>query len=256
MRRVAASAEELRQQFAKEGFNILLVSRSLDKLKTTQQELQNTYKNIDVHYIQFDFNEKTALEDYQNAFGKLTETFDISIVVNNVGTYEEGYFARVKLEDHMKLINVNVVPQTILTKLFSVYLSGRKKRSAVIDISSFTSIMPLPIFSIYAATKSFSYYLSRALAEEYKNYNIDFLAVRLLFAATKLSKKKANGWAVITADQSVEGVLNDFGYENETFGHWVHKVQAFLFSLVPKCLIYPAMRIVFRMNRKPKIKDQ
>jgi len=238
------------EELAKEGFNIILVSRTLEKLKKVSSEIQLLNKKIQVEYIAFDFDKRTTIEDYQQIFGNLTNKYDISILINNVGAYEEGLFANQSMEQILKLVNVNVLPQTILTKIFCNYLSKRKKRSAIIDLSSFVSLHPAPFCSsTYSSSKSYNYYLSRALSEEFDNINIDVMPVRLVFAETNMSKKKSNGWLVITPTQCVTGVLNDLGYEKETVGHISHKIQFFFINLVPRFVFYLIFRFAVKLGK-------
>lgn len=220
------------EEFAKEGFNIILLSRNQNKLSEVSKFLQSKFK-INTLNIEFDFTQKYSIEEYKQ-LEKLFENYDISILVNNVGTNIRGYMKEVSLENYKDIINVNIVPQTFLTKIFSEYLSKRSKRSAVIDLSSVSSTIPTPYRAIYTATKSFNYLLSRALADEFENMNIDFLCVQPLFVGTPLTRMRPDGYKVISAEQCANGILNDLGYEKLTNGHWVHKIQAFLFRILPE----------------------
>ncbi len=73
---------------AKEGFNIIQVSRSPEKLKTCEEELRNKYPNIKVVSLPFDFSKKVQLNDYSSDFSEILSKYDVSILVNNVGTGE------------------------------------------------------------------------------------------------------------------------------------------------------------------------
>jgi len=243
------------EEFAREGFNIIMVSRSLEKLNRVKSEILYSNKNskIKIELIEFDFEKKFALEDYKNTFENLDKKFDISILINNIGYYEEGLFGNVSLESHKRHVFLNVLPQTFLTKIFAQSIAKRQNRSAVIDLSSFASFAPVPFSAVYCASKNYNYYLSRALAEEWENNNIDFLVVRLVFAETNMSKKKADGLIVISPTQCVNGVLDDLGYEKETCGFWSHKVQFFFINLLPRFVLYLVMKIQLRFG-KDKVK--
>jgi 17beta-estradiol 17-dehydrogenase / very-long-chain 3-oxoacyl-CoA reductase len=225
------------EELAREGFNIILVSRTLDKLQKVAQEISSEFK-VKTHVVQFNFAENFKPEDYTKTFNPILENFDVAILVNNVGFNHRGYHTEIPLESFITMINVNILPQTILTKVFSEKLMKRNKRSAIIDLSSVTAEMPLSYRAMYAATKSFNYYLSRALGEEYKNLNIDFLCVKPLFVASLMTMRKADNCKVITPNQCAGGSLNDLGYEFTTFGHWIHKIQAFFMLHLPAWLVY------------------
>jgi 17beta-estradiol 17-dehydrogenase / very-long-chain 3-oxoacyl-CoA reductase len=225
------------EELAREGFNLILVSRTLEKLEKVSKELEDKFK-IKTHIVPFDFSKNHDIENYYKNFSNIAENFDVSILVNNVGTIDRGYHHQVPLEGFFNTVNVNIIPQTVLTKIFSKFLTKREKRSAVIDLSSITAELPLPFRAIYSASKCFNYYLSRALAEEYRNFNIDFLCVKPLYVASLMTKKIADGWKVITPEQCASGSLNDLGYENETNGHWIHKLQAAVLTKVPAWILY------------------
>ena len=226
------------EEFAKIGFNIILVSRTLEKLNKVADELKKLNPKIKTEVLEYDFAKKTDLESYNNAFEPLCKNFDVSIIVNNVGILYIGYFEGRTLENYYDMVNVNCNAQTVITKIFVDKMSKRTSRSCFIDISSAYTFIPLPTSSVYSATKSFNSYLTRALAEEYESYNVDFVVVKPFFVESLMSDMKADGYKVITAKQHVNGVLNDVGYEKETYGHWTHKIQAEILGRIPKFLVY------------------
>ena len=79
-------------EFAKLGFNIILVSRTLSKLNDVANELKLINSNILTEVIEFDFTILFTIHDYQLAFSEVIEKKDISILVNNVGFTESKTF--------------------------------------------------------------------------------------------------------------------------------------------------------------------
>jgi 17beta-estradiol 17-dehydrogenase / very-long-chain 3-oxoacyl-CoA reductase len=230
-------------ELARTGFNIILVSRTESKLKTVSDELKKSNPNIKTHYIPYDFDKQTTEEHYTKTFGNLQEKFDISILVNNVGTEHHNTFDRVRVDCLYTAINLNIIPQVVLTKILFNKMNKRK-RSAVISLSSFAGEFPFAMKSLYSATKIFNHYLSKGLKEETSmNSNIDWLSVKPLEVETVLSTTKADGFMVITPKQCADAILNDLGYEEETYTHWAHKIQAFvLMNFLPKILFYAVVK--------------
>jgi 17beta-estradiol 17-dehydrogenase / very-long-chain 3-oxoacyl-CoA reductase len=224
-------------QLAQEGLNIILVSRSQEKLNKVEKEVNEKFKSIKTTTIAFDFGQKTQISDYTSTFSKLTEKYDISLLVNNVGNMYNSLLSNQSLEDCYNGMVVNIFPQTLLTKIFTPYLQQRKNRSGVIDLSSFVTLFPIPGYAIYSATKSYNRFLSKALWAEFEDRNIDFLCVKPGKVDTPLAKIKADGFIALTSDQCATGILNDLGYESETFGHWIHKIHGFVLGLIPISLI-------------------
>lgn len=226
------------QEFAREGFNIILVSRTMEKLKKVEKEISQSYPNIKTHTIEFDFSKKTKVEEYMSAFSGIQEKFDISILVNNVGMLVKGYFCSLNPEDVENVLNTNVLSQALLTKIFLDKLSNRNKRSAIIDLSSIASVRPIPGSSLYAATKSFNHFLSRGIAEEVDNFNVDVLCVKPGWVSTPLTGYRKQSLATISPEECVNGCLNDLGYEKVSEGHWRHKIFFFLVNSIPDWLFY------------------
>jgi 17beta-estradiol 17-dehydrogenase / very-long-chain 3-oxoacyl-CoA reductase len=239
------------EQLAKEGFNIILVSRSAEKLTKVANEIKSSYM-VEVQTIPFDFSKLVTVEEYRKAFGNLQATLDISILVNNVGVSIGGFFNNLSIEEIKNCIDINVIPQTLITKILEEKMSKRKYRSAIINLSSFASTFPMAGVAMYCATKSYNDFLSRALSAEYEGNNIDVLDVKPLYAETNLTQLKAQKF-VITATQSVEGALNDLGYERETYGHIKHKIQAyFITSFIAIPGVFGLMRMI-RKRTKTKV---
>lgn len=240
------------EEFAKIGFNIILVSRTLEKLKKVSEELKQINPKIKTEIIEFDFVKNTDLASYNKTFEPISKNYDVSIVVNNVGINYRGYFETRTLENYYDMINVNCVAQTLITKIFVDKMSKRSSRSGFIDLSSVSAFTPLPYRSVYAATKSFNSFLTRALAEEYEAFNVDFLVVKPLFVESLMTGMKADGFKAISPKQHVNGTLNDLGYEKETNGHWIHKIQAEFLNRIPKFLVYKLLK-QSRKQEKEKI---
>jgi 17beta-estradiol 17-dehydrogenase / very-long-chain 3-oxoacyl-CoA reductase len=232
------------EDLAMSGFNIILVSRTLSKLKKVADDIKNANPEISTQCIEYDFEKRNTLNDYLEVFSNLQEKYDISILINNVGTEQHNTFEQVRINYMFTTLNLNVIPQTILTKIFYTGMNTRKNKSAIINLSSFAGEFPFPMKSLYSATKVFNHYLSIGLMEETKlNSNIDWLSVKPLEVETVLSTTKADGITVITARKCAESLLNDLGYEDETYTHWTHKIQAFiLLNLIPRRLMYAVFR--------------
>lgn len=92
------------------GFNLILISRTEQKLKTTAEWLKTF--NVDVKYICFDFDNSNK-QMYVNLVKEIIEIGDVGILINNVGAFEMHPF---ELEDKINsLINMNVYAGTALS---------------------------------------------------------------------------------------------------------------------------------------------
>jgi 17beta-estradiol 17-dehydrogenase / very-long-chain 3-oxoacyl-CoA reductase len=90
---VTGSTDGIGKAFAMElasrGFNIVLISRNIDKLNATAKEVQakgkaSGFNDIQTRVLVFDFCDDTSLEAYNELYKKISN-LDISVLVNNVG---------------------------------------------------------------------------------------------------------------------------------------------------------------------------
>jgi 17beta-estradiol 17-dehydrogenase / very-long-chain 3-oxoacyl-CoA reductase len=236
------------EEFASMGFNIVLASRNHSKLQKVAKELRTAY-NIQTHTITYDFLTHSKTDDYIEAFYELDQ--DISVLVNNIGTSYPSLFKNQTVNQVKNIIDLNVTPQSVLTRLFAERMMKRQQRSAVIDISSISCFRPFPYSNIYSASKIFGNYLTKALAYEYRDDRIDFLSVLPGLVETNLSRMKADGYHVISPQHHVIAALNDLGYENETCGYWYHKIEFFVLNLLPDFVVYNSIsEMVFQRIAK------
>lgn len=61
---------------------------------------------------------------------------DISILINNAGFMVPGDFERISLEEHKQMIDVGIMPATMITKLLTNKMLSRGKRTAVVFVTS------------------------------------------------------------------------------------------------------------------------
>lgn len=223
--------------FAKRGFNIILVSRTLSKLEDVAKEIKAASQhNIQVKVIEFDFTILTTEADYRKAFSDVVNKDDVSIIVNNVGYTEIKKFDKLSGKSVQDIINLNVTPQAIISQLFIPKLLTRKSRSAIINLSSFASQIQAVGFIEYNAVKTFNNHHSLLMSEELKE-NVDVLSVRPMWVATPLAKKTANWYHTITTEMLSNSVLNQLGHDNESFGHFIHEWQARAILNLPNFLL-------------------
>jgi 17beta-estradiol 17-dehydrogenase / very-long-chain 3-oxoacyl-CoA reductase len=220
-------------QLAKLKFNLILVSRNIEKLKKVSDELKNKFINLQTILIEFDFSKKFSIKDYEKIFlnNKEIKNLDISILINNIGISQRELFTNYSLEFIMDTININIVSQSLLTKIFINKLLNRNKKSAIISMSSYSATLPLILSSIYCASKIYDDYLIRAIAEENKGKNIDFLSVRPQYVNTPSRAEHKKEFKAISTEECVTGIFQDLGYETVTNGYWSHCIKGVIFDI-------------------------
>ena len=217
-------------EFAKQGFNIVLVARNLQKLNKVATELRQLNSNIKTQIVVADFSNSADLNLFDSIVEQIKD-LDISILINNVGVYPIYRFGEMSEQDVKDTVIVNTLPQVMLTHKLIKRLSSRKNRSAIINVSSMMANTPMPYFPIYCATKVFNDYFSRSLAGEHPN--IDITCLRPAFVSTTVVSRLERNRSMISVDECVKGFLNKLGRETGTSGHWKHELLSVVIRLLP-----------------------
>ncbi len=98
------------------------------------------------------------------------------LLVNNAGMGDYGEFASSRWEKTDAMMQLNM---TALTHLTHGVLPGMIARGGgdILNVSSLASILPIPDFAVYAATKAYVTSFSEALRIELKQHGINVLAL-------------------------------------------------------------------------------
>lgn len=153
---------EMAKQFAALNYNLILVARSVDKLKEIKKELESTYK-IEVEFIQKDLSKPDlAKELFLEVKAK---NLIVSHLVNNAGFGDYGNFLETSLEQEINMIGLNVTGVVVLTKLFAQDMAVRNS-GKIMNVASILSFIPFPFYSVYSATKTFVLAFSETIAAE------------------------------------------------------------------------------------------
>ncbi|HVZ56439.1 MAG TPA: SDR family NAD(P)-dependent oxidoreductase, partial [Chitinophagaceae bacterium] len=112
---------ELAREFARDGYDLVLVARSEDKLRTLARELGA--RGITAHVLPLDLSDyRRAREVY--AFCR-TRNLEVAFLVNNAGFGDFRFFQFSNWEKQERMINLNITALTYLTRLFLPDLVSR-----------------------------------------------------------------------------------------------------------------------------------
>lgn len=164
---------ELAKVFARLSYQLVLVSRNSAKLEEIRHNLSSEY-NIDVTVISKDLSEHQAAMEIYNELEK--KQIVIDVLVNNAGV---GDFGEFKDEDYYKLsrmLHLNIVALTELTRLFLKGMIDRKD-GRILNISSLAAFLPGPYMAVYYASKAYVKSFSQALSEELRSTGVKVTAV-------------------------------------------------------------------------------
>jgi len=162
------------RQLAPSCESMVLVARRGDLMEQLAADLRLSHSEITIYCITQDLTveaDRTALFKQLKVNGLVPD-----LLVNNAGMGDYGDFANAHWSKLDSMLQVNV---TALTHLCHGFLPGMiaQGRGAIINVSSLASVLPIPDFAVYAATKAYVSSFSEALRMELREFGIPVLAV-------------------------------------------------------------------------------
>jgi len=236
---------------AKRGINIVLISRTEDKLKIVAKEIESL--GVQVKIIAFDFSQTDGYEKIQDELKDL----DVGILINNVGmSYDHpDFYSQYSDEYFQSMVNLNVFS---VLKMTRSVLDGmvKRKKGLIVHMSSSSSLIPVPFLSVYSASKVFVNNFGLSLGKEYAKNGIISQVVVPYFIATKLSKLRPNGAMVPTAEAFAKQAVNAMGLCPLMTGFWSHEMLVYIQSLLPSSLVNMKTYSLMDATRRKWLKKQ
>ncbi|MCU0753079.1 MAG: SDR family oxidoreductase, partial [Akkermansiaceae bacterium] len=173
----AGLGEEYARQLAPRVMRLVLVARRADRLEKIAAAIRAEFPETAVAVIAADLaqpSERLRLADVLHADGLAPD-----LLVNNAGLGDYGEFATAEWPRLEAMLRVNVEALTHLTHLL---VPGMRRRGggAIINLSSLASLLPIPDFAVYAATKAYVTSFSEALRIELREHGIRVHGIRVL----------------------------------------------------------------------------
>ncbi len=158
---------ELAKEFARVGYDLILVARNGSDLESAAAELRSLGVGVDTYPADVsaaDFCDRFA-EHFKDKMNS------IEVLVNNAATGRIGKLHTVAKEGLEQILALNVVALTRLTHFFLGYFLAAK-RGKILNVASTAAFIPGPYFSTYHASKAYIVSFSKALAYEYRQEGI------------------------------------------------------------------------------------
>jgi short-subunit dehydrogenase len=154
--------------FAKEGYDLVLVARSKDKLDAIAKELEKKYSKK-VTVIAKDLSKPSAAKELWKLIND--QKLEINCLVNNAGFGSNGPFLESTFEKESEMIQLNVNFLAELTYLVAGKMKERKS-GEILNVASTAAFQPGPFMSNYYATKAYVLSFSEGIAEELSSFGI------------------------------------------------------------------------------------
>lgn len=233
------------RRLVKEGFNIVMISRDLEKLEQKKEELKLLNGNIQILVIAKDFTGSDKAVFFKD-IGEKLKGLDISIVINNVGLSIEKDFYELETKEIKDMFAVNVLAHFGLTKLLVPQLQKRQHRGVLVEVISVGSLLAIPKFQVYIASKALLHSMVDGQSFYLPDSKVDVLHVQPGLVSTNMSHRKPGENIAVdyvqTREAHADGVFLALGNSVHTFGAFYHRLLwpllSAIFELVPRDWLY------------------
>ena len=152
---------ELAKLFARDKYNIVIVARGEEGLRTTADLLKS--EGIRVVTISKDlFNPNAAAELYEEV---KQQGIQVDVLVNDAGQGVYGKFLETDLGRELDIIQLNISSLVTLTKMYVREMVARKS-GKILNLASIAGKTPGPYQAVYHGTKAFVHFFNEAVRAE------------------------------------------------------------------------------------------
>ncbi|HYO70341.1 MAG TPA: SDR family NAD(P)-dependent oxidoreductase [Archangium sp.] len=161
---------ELARQFAQNGFDVLIAAED-EGITEAARSLSN---GAHIESMRVDL---AAYEGVERLYARIQSIGrPVDAIAINAGIGVGGGFTETKLEDEIKLIQLNVTSAVHLAKRVARDMVKRGS-GRILFTSSIAAIMPAPFEAVYGASKAFLLSFSEALRNELADAGISVTAL-------------------------------------------------------------------------------
>ncbi len=219
---------------AAKKMNLFLVARRKDQLEAFAATLKALY-GIQVETLSLDLSLPDSSEIL---FHEATKNGTVDFLINNAGIGPWKKFTEAPLEDHKKIMQLNMVTLTTSTYLFSRHMLEHKKPSIILNVSSVAAFQHAPRFTVYAPSKTYVKIFSEILSQELKGTNVRISCLCPGGTATEFLKNNnqtLKGFSPLMSSEKVARIGLEGAFRGKTviIPGLINKMFAFLPRLIP-----------------------
>ena len=149
-------------ELASRKFDLVLTARREARLQTLGAELARLY-GVGTTVVAIDLAAPQAATELHDRVCEMDPSIDV--LVNSAGVGNHGDFASTDWLVEHRMIQLNIVALTELTKLVLAGMLGRRA-GRILNVASTAAFKPGPFYAVYAATKAYVLSFSEALQQE------------------------------------------------------------------------------------------
>jgi short-subunit dehydrogenase len=242
---------EFARALAREGVSVAIVARRADRLNSLAAELREKYK-VEARVIAEDLAAINGADRVAEAVADLP----IAILVNNAGFGYAGRFDKLETERLRAMVRVNCeVPVVLTSRMLPAMV--RRRRGAVIIVGSAAGYQPLPLHSLYSATKGFDLLFGEGLWGELRGTGVD--AIVLSPGATQTEFQQVAGEQVgpnhgEPAENVVRVTFDALGRKPSVISGWFNWARANFVRLAPRSIVVTIAKKVVEGQTPPELR--
>ena len=217
----AGLGREFARALASDGFSVALTARRGDRLTALAAALERDFE-VSTRVVVADLSDPTGPAAVVDAVADL----EIALLVNNAGFGYKGRFDRQDSDRLRDMVQVNCVAPVVLTSRLVPGMQARG-RGAIVITGSVSGRQPLPLHSVYGATKAFDQLFGEGLAAELREFDIDVLVLEP--GSTETEFRNVAGELAHTGDSPelvVREALAALGYQPSVIYGWLNWARA------------------------------
>jgi short-subunit dehydrogenase len=157
-----------------------LVARRQSRLQELAEELQHRYRAT-TEILSADLSEPEGIRHVEE---RIVAAEPLGLLINNAGFGTYGHFTGVSAERHEDMINVHITASVRLCRA-ALPSMLKRRRGAIINVSSVAAFFPLPDNATYAASKAYLVTFSEALHREVAGSGVKIQALCPGFTVTE-----------------------------------------------------------------------
>ena len=168
----AGIGADLARRFARDGYGLVLVARSPERLEAVASELRAI--GVPVLALSIDLSVPGAAATVHDQVTRAG--LDIEVLVNDAGFGMHGRFIELDAARQLEMIQVNVAALTALTRRFAPAMVQRG-RGRILNVASTAAFQPGPLMAVYCATKAYVLSFSEAIGDELRGTGVSVTCV-------------------------------------------------------------------------------
>lgn len=170
----AGIGAEFARQLAPDCGVLVLVARRAARLAELAVELRREHPGLRAVTFEVDLSDADARLRFVQRLRD--EGLRPDLLVNNAGMGDYGEFATAEWPKVEAMLRLNIEALTQLTHALLPSMIERQS-GAILNVSSLASLLPIPDFAVYAASKAYVSSFSEALRIEVREHGIRVLAL-------------------------------------------------------------------------------